>query len=196
MNLDTNNTNHENYDKYTDLELIHLILAVDKNHYKSLLDRYQKPIFAYIFRLLNFNQQETEDCTAQTFINAYIKLTSYQPTKSFSSWLYRIAHNMAVDHIRKYSGKNLNFDPDLYNDIPRAVSSEFDDKLDFILNKLKLDEKNLLILFYVQGLSLIDLSDLFNLLPNTIAARIKRAKDKAKKLITQYYPETQNQPQK
>jgi RNA polymerase sigma-70 factor, ECF subfamily len=177
-------------DNLTDLDLIHLTLAVDKNNYKALLDRYQNPIFAYIFRLLNFNRQEAEDCTAQTFINAYLKLTSYQPDRSFSSWIYKIAHNVAVDHIRKYSGKILNFDPALFSEVPIAVNTEFEDKLDFILNKLKLDEKNLLILFYVQGLSLIDLSDLFNLLPNTIAARIKRAKDKAKKLILQYYPPT------
>jgi RNA polymerase sigma-70 factor, ECF subfamily len=176
-----------NYDKCTDLELIHLTLAVDKNHYKGLLERYQTPIFAYLFRLLNFNRLEAEDVTAQAFVNAYIKLNSYQTNKSFSSWLYRIAHNVAVDHIRKYSGKLVNFDPENHLDIPISQNTEFNDKLDFILNKLKVEEKDLLILFYVQGLSLIDLSDLFNLLPNTIATRIKRAKDKAKKLISQFY---------
>ena len=59
--------------------------------------------------------------------------------------------------------------------------------LDFVLNKLNLEDKNILILFYIEGLSLQELSDIYNLLPNTIAARIKRAKEKAKKLISKHY---------
>ena len=121
------------YHNLSDLQLVQMTLAVDKDHYRGLLDRYQNQIFAYLLRLLNFNRQETEDCVSQAFINAYIKLNSYQPDRSFPSWMYKIAHNVAVDYIRKNSGRHLSFDPSLQTDIPVAQSSEFNDKLDFIL---------------------------------------------------------------
>ena len=182
----------DKYENMTDLQLVQMTLAIDKEYFRGILLRYQNQIFAYLFRLLNFNRHETEDCVSQAFINAYTKLTSYQPERTFSSWIYRVAHNVAIDHIRKNSGKFLTFDPEQHSDIPISQTNEFKDKLDFILSKLSLEDKNILILFYIQGLSQQDLSDLYNLLPNTVAVKIKRAKEKAKKLIAIYYPENTN----
>ena len=73
------------YHDLSDLQLVQMTLAVDKDHYRGLLYSYQNQIFAYLLRLLNFNRQETEDCVSQAFINAYIKLNSYQPDRSFPS---------------------------------------------------------------------------------------------------------------
>ncbi|MBC7472634.1 MAG: sigma-70 family RNA polymerase sigma factor [candidate division SR1 bacterium] len=172
-----------------DFELIVLTLERDKNYYKFIVLRYQNRLYSYLFKLLNFNQEDTKDCLSHTFIKAYYKLNSYQIDRSFSAWIYKIAHNIAVDYIRKHSGKHLSFDQvmDIAISSPYTSISPFSEKLDYILTKLTVDEKNLLILFYQENMSLQELSDIYNLLPNTLAARVKRAKDKAKKLIKQYY---------
>jgi RNA polymerase sigma-70 factor, ECF subfamily len=183
----TINPKYIQYENMSDLDIIDSTLNKNKENYEGIILRYESQLQAYLYRLLNFNYQDAQDCLSQTFVQAYVKLTSYQKERSFSSWIYRIAHNIAIDYIRKYSGKNHTFDPENAINIPARSPDPFISKLDFILNKLRDEDKNLLILFYVQGMSLSELSDIYNLLPNTISARLKRAKENAKKLITQYY---------
>jgi RNA polymerase sigma-70 factor, ECF subfamily len=183
----TINPKYIQYQNLTDIEIIDSTLNKNKENYEGIILRYESQLQAYLYRLLNFNYQDAQDCLSQTFVQAYTKLTSYQKERSFSSWIYRIAHNLAIDHIRKHSGKTNSFDPESISHIPAKSPDPFISKLDFILNKLSSEDKNLLILFYVQGMSLNELSDIYNLLPNTISVRLKRAKEKAKKLITQYY---------
>jgi RNA polymerase sigma-70 factor, ECF subfamily len=190
MNMSIN-PNYQKYESFSDLELVEKILNNNKESFEGIVLRYETRLKSYLFRLLNFNNEDADDCLSQTFVRAYTKLTSYQKERSFSSWLYRIAHNIAVDHIRKNNGKHFTFDTEHFGQFPAKTKDEFTDKLDFILNKLDSQNKDLLILFYVQGLSLNELSDIYNIIPNTIAVRLKRAKEKAKekakKLISQYY---------
>lgn len=181
------NSKYQKYEHLTDLDLVLHTIDLDKEYFEGIILRYETRLQAYLYRLLNFNRLDTQDCLSQTFIQAFVKLTSYQKERSFSSWIYRIAHNIAIDHIRKHSGKHFSADPETFVNIPIKSADPFIEKLDFILDKLNLDDKNILILFYIQEMSLNELSDIYNLLPNTVAVRLKRAKEKAKKLITQYY---------
>jgi RNA polymerase sigma-70 factor (ECF subfamily) len=86
----------------TDGELI--IIAVDGrvDGFEELVRRYQRPITGYIFRMLG-DYDSSMDVTQEVFIKVYNSLTKYSPEFKFSTWLYRIAHNAAIDHMRRNS---------------------------------------------------------------------------------------------
>jgi RNA polymerase sigma-70 factor, ECF subfamily len=84
----------------TDGELI--IKAIDGRHdgFEELVRRYQRPITGYVFRMLG-DYDASLDVTQEVFIKVYNSLHKYSPEYKFSTWLYRIAHNAAVDHLRR-----------------------------------------------------------------------------------------------
>jgi RNA polymerase sigma-70 factor, ECF subfamily len=179
-----------------DKVIITNVIDGKKEDFEILVNRYYRQILSYLNRLLNYNQGDAEDVLQETFMNAYINLVTYNPTLSFSSWLYRISHNLAIDLIRKKS-KSYNIDTNdaiTQNQIHsnETFIKEADEKaeisinierLESILSRLDLDTRTLLTMFYLQGLSLNEISDIFKTSSNTIAARLKRGREKAQKII-------------
>lgn len=86
----------------TDGELI--VSAIDgvADGFEELVRRYQRPITSYIFRMVG-NYESALDVSQEVFIKVYNSLAKYSPEYKFSTWLYRIAHNAAVDHLRRNS---------------------------------------------------------------------------------------------
>jgi RNA polymerase sigma-70 factor, ECF subfamily len=170
----------------TDIEIVKLALAGNKNVYEEIVSRYYNQLAAYLSRLLNYNQQDVDDCLSETFVKTYTHLSLYNQNLKFSSWLYRVAHNQAVDLIRKKS-RLPTFNLDWFQHIPDK--SEYDitnQRLESVLNRLPLKERNILILFHIQELSLEEISDILKLKTNTVAVQLKRARAKAKQLIEKH----------
>src|SRR5215210_5753001 len=86
--------------KLTDGELIVTALGGRSDGFEELVRRYQRPITGYVFRMLG-NYESSLDVTQEVFIKVYNSLTKYSPEYKFSTWLYRIAHNAAIDHMRR-----------------------------------------------------------------------------------------------
>jgi RNA polymerase sigma-70 factor (ECF subfamily) len=88
----------------TDIELAIAAQSGDSTAFGSLYERYIRQIYRY-FSFRTDRRETAEDLTSQTFIKALEYLKSFKPDKgSWSSWLYRIAHNNLVDHLRKTRG--------------------------------------------------------------------------------------------
>jgi RNA polymerase sigma-70 factor, ECF subfamily len=167
----------------TDEEIITLALKGNSEIYGIIVKRYYDKITRYLNNLLNFNKEDVEDCLSETFVKSYTKLSLYNKALKFSSWLYRIAHNQAVDLIRKKS-RIPTFNLDWFTHIPDK--SEYDitnDRLESVLCRLSLKDRNLLTLFHIQELSLEEISDILKLKTNTVAVQLKRARAKAKNLV-------------
>jgi len=88
--------------KLTDGELIINAVNGRADGFEELVRRYQRPITSYVFRMLG-DYDSSLDVTQEVFIKVYNSLTKYSPEYKFSTWLYRIAHNAAVDHMRRNS---------------------------------------------------------------------------------------------
>lgn len=88
--------------QFTDGELIARAINGRAEGFEELVRRYQRPITSYIFRMLG-NYESSLDVAQEVFIKVYNSLTKYSPEYKFSTWLYRIAHNAAVDHLRRNS---------------------------------------------------------------------------------------------
>jgi RNA polymerase sigma-70 factor (ECF subfamily) len=86
-----------------DGELITRALAGREESFEELVRRYQRPIVAYVYRMVG-DYDAALDLTQEVFIKVYGSLERYRPEFKFSTWIYRIAHNAAIDHLRRLGG--------------------------------------------------------------------------------------------
>jgi RNA polymerase sigma-70 factor (ECF subfamily) len=86
--------------------------------FRELVRRYQRPVFSLIYRMVR-DRETAEDLAQETFIKVLNAIDSYRPEHKFSSWIFKIANNAAIDHLRRR-------DPDLLSldGAPDAVSAE------------------------------------------------------------------------
>src|SRR6195256_4397890 len=72
--------------------------------FEELVRRYQRPIAAYVYRMVG-DYDAALDLTQEIFIKVYGSLARYRSEFKFSTWIYKIAHNCAVDHLRRHNGR-------------------------------------------------------------------------------------------
>ena len=72
--------------------------------FEELVRRYQRPISAYVYRMVG-DYDCALDLTQEIFIKIYASLSRYRPEFKFSTWIYKIAHNAAIDHLRRNAGR-------------------------------------------------------------------------------------------
>jgi RNA polymerase sigma factor (sigma-70 family) len=179
-----------------DKQVVKSIISGKEEDFEILVNRYYRQILAYLCRLLNFNQGDAEDVLQQTFANAYANIVTYNSALSFSSWLYRIAHNLAVDLIRKKSKfyivdtndeatqNQIHGNDTIMQDAQDQAESKITkERLESVLRNLDLDTRNLLTMFYLQGLSISEISDILKVTANSVGVKLTRARDKARQVI-------------
>jgi len=86
----------------TDREVVQMVLR-NYDYFECLIARYEERIKRYIIRICSVNPETAEDIAQEVFVKVFYHLNDYNNNFSFSVWIYRIAHNMAVDFIRKNS---------------------------------------------------------------------------------------------
>jgi len=84
----------------TDREIVELI-ASDSSYFTEIVNRYEAPLMRYIKRLGYFDVADVEDVLQDTFLKVYKNLNAYNSDLKFSSWIYRITHNVTIDFLRK-----------------------------------------------------------------------------------------------
>src|SRR5687767_10402948 len=84
----------------TDRDLVATAVSGAEGSFEELVRRYQRPISAYVYRMVG-NYESALDLTQEIFIKVYNSLDRYRTEFKFSTWIYKIAHNAAVDHLRR-----------------------------------------------------------------------------------------------
>jgi len=168
-------------------QLIAGALKGDEDAYRRLLNFYKGRIFSYVYRIVK-NYHDAEDITFNTFVKCFKSLKSFDPTKSFSTWLYTIAHNLAVDFLRK---KKIEYD---YLDERYPASSdlvkEYEnkqklDKIDQALSELAPIDREIVILFHKEEKSYEEIGEILKTPVTTIKTRLHRARLKLRDLLKQ-----------
>src|SRR6266404_457366 len=85
-----------------DGELVQSAIAGRETSFEELVRRYQRPIAAYVYRMVG-DYDAALDLTQEVFIKVYNSLTRYRSEFKFSTWIYKIAHNAAIDHLRRHA---------------------------------------------------------------------------------------------
>jgi len=84
----------------TDQEIVALARAGREDGYRELVRRYERPVFSLIYRMVR-DRELAEDLAQETFVKALNAIESYRPEFKFSSWIFKIANNSAIDQLRR-----------------------------------------------------------------------------------------------
>ena len=183
---------------YKDLSDSDLIaVAGTQEAYKELFSRYQKKLFAYIFHLVG-NRDETEDILQNVFSKTYKNINDFDTSRKFSSWIYRIAHNEAINFLKRrnkrytVSWEDINTSKDK---LDTASNDEMPEEkwehleivreIDKALEKLPKKYQQVLKLRYFQEYSYEDIGRILKKPVNTIGTLINRAKKKLLEVLEQ-----------
>ena len=140
-------------------------------------------------RFLQYNNN-LEDIVQDIFLKAYRNIQSFDTSRKFSSWLYRVAHNEFINEIRKNTRNPFSFlEPDvlaLYPS-PEATVKDYERKeilhmLEVSINSLEQKYREVLILYYDEEFSYKEIADILKIPMATVGVRLQRAKQRLKLL--------------
>jgi RNA polymerase sigma-70 factor (ECF subfamily) len=97
------------YATLTDQQVVQLARDGRERAFRELIGRYQRPVFSLIYRLVR-DRERAEDLAQDTFIKVLNALDRYKPEYKFSSWIFKIAHNTALDQLRRREPDTLSLD--------------------------------------------------------------------------------------
>jgi RNA polymerase sigma-70 factor (ECF subfamily) len=175
----------EFFAKLSDEEIVEKVRLENQEFYRFLMERYQAKLFRYANNLVR-DEHRSRDIVQEAFIKAFVNLNSFNIKKKFSSWLYRITHNEAVNVLKKYQ-KELPMLPDFDFESEEDLEGDFGKKeigvkIEKCLSQLPLIYSEPLALYYIEEKSYEEIGDILKLPQGTVATRISRAKSLMKKI--------------
>ncbi|MGB9892865.1 MAG: RNA polymerase sigma factor [Candidatus Saccharicenans sp.] len=176
----------ENEDK----TLVHLCLKGDKKAFEKLVRKYQQPLANYFSRLVQ-ERELSLDFIQEVFLRAYTALHTYKPKYQFSTWLFRIASNLLIDHWRKkklpliYMDANSEKEEQEPIQIPdpqpgvgeRYEKKELAKMIDRAISQLPETWRELFILRYINDFSYEEIAAIKQLPVGTVKNRVFQAKE-------------------
>lgn len=157
-------------------------MTPNKDHISALWDIITPKLFGYLVNTLR-DKNVAEDILQITWLKAIENLPSFKGQSSaFSSWLFAIARNECKQHWRR-QGQEVPFDPLIHD--RQATDSKGEDKIliDQIMAELSQNDRELIRLRYIAGLSLSDISKILKINPIALRVRMHRALSSAKTIL-------------
>lgn len=171
--------------KNPDEEIVEKVRAGERELYAVIIDRYQNKLLRYVMYLLN-DEHKAVDVVQETFIKAFINLNSFKVSMKFSSWIYRITHNEAMNAISKHKHElPMPDDMDVASDenIEDMISKEeVKEMTTKCLAQIPVLYSEPLALFFLEERSYEEISDILRIPIGTVGTRINRAKVLLKKI--------------
>lgn len=175
-------------------KLIIDVLSGDHQAYAVLINRYQRPIFNAMLRMVR-SREDAADLTQETFLRAYERLEQFRLSARFFPWLYTIGMNMARDHLRKKKiiPDSVPIDgPDaacIQSPESRQQEKTLLDKLDVeklaeLMGSLPVDYREALILRFQQGLDMQEIGAALGLSVSGAKMRVRRGLERLRGLLS------------
>ncbi|MFA5135825.1 MAG: sigma-70 family RNA polymerase sigma factor [Patescibacteria group bacterium] len=172
------------YKKYTDEKLVEHIRKNNKELFREIMRRYEDKLMRYATYLLR-DYHMSKDTVQESFIKAYMNLFGFDISKKFSSWIYRIVHNEAMNVLQKNKNEIPLPDHDFKDDTDIEMEieqKEMKQKITHCLEKLPVIYSEPLALYFLEEKSYEEIGDILRLPQGTVATRINRAKSYMKHL--------------
>ena len=182
----------------TDAELVERALAGSQDAYADLVDRYERPVFTLVLRMVR-DRSLAEDLAQDAFVKAFAKLDRYDRKRKFSSWLFKIAHNTTIDHLRRRGLETVSLDeppPGEEEGPARAVEdeegqspfesaerSDLSRALTRAVGALRSEYRQVIVLRYQAGLEYAEIAEEAGLPLGTVKTYIHRARKELAKLL-------------
>jgi len=185
----------ENVRLVSDAELVSTAIGGGEASFEELVRRYQRPIVSYVYRMLN-DYDNSLDVTQEVFIKVYNSLERYSCDYKFSTWLYRIAHNAAIDHLRRNSMNSQSIETDngdgtyqLQIESPNPTPeqdrerSEWRAEIESVVRELPAAYRDLILLRHSRDLSYDEIAEITDLPLGTVKNRLFRAREMMRGLL-------------
>lgn len=173
----------------TDRELVATAATGIEGSFEELVRRYQRPISSYVYRMVG-DYEAALDLTQEIFIKVYGSLARYRSEFKFSTWLYKIAHNSAVDHLRRNAGRERSLFTGIEGDqyeLPIESSSlspeqeserrERRVEIEMVVRSLPAAYRELIALRHSQDLTYEEIVEVTGLPLGTVKNRLFRARE-------------------
>lgn len=179
----------------TDQEVVIRARQGEETAYKELVRRYERPVFSLVFRMVR-NRELAEDLSQETFIKVLNALDSYRPEYKFSSWVFKIANNAAIDHLRRRELDTLSIEGSPHAETPQMMEAtalqlgergetaleevenkELGGEIERAIAKLRPEYRTCILLRHVEGRAYEEIAEILNLPLGTVKTYIHRARN-------------------
>ncbi len=157
----------------------------DEKAYKELIDNYRVPLFNLIYSMIN-NEEEAEEILQDVFVKFFIKRDTFEGRSKVYTWLYRVAFNKSIDHIRKKEReKKYRIKEYRNSELQEANDENTLNKIIVLeaLEELEEDFRTPLLMIEYENYSYSEISEKLNISVNTIKTRVFRARKKLLKIM-------------
>jgi len=169
--------------------LFQKIAEGDPRAFRQLVDSHSRPLVTYLTRLMK-NQSEAEEVAQEVFVKVWQRAADYRPSFRASTWLHHIAHNLAVDQMRRRRGNDAVNEEQEANPASERPHVLLENKqraqsLQEALDSLPLRQKTAMLLKYEQDFSNPEIASILNLTVDAVESLLARAKRELKSYLTE-----------
>src|SRR5687767_12036052 len=180
----------------TDRELVATAATGAEGSFEELVRRYQRPISSYVYRMVG-DYDLALDLTQEVFIKVYGSLSRYRAEFKFSTWIYKIAHNAAIDHLRRgaarettsYSSEDerpaITIDSRRLTPEQESERNERCSEIETVVHMLPTAYRELIVLRHSNDLSYDEIAEVTGLPLGTVKNRLFRAREAMRDLLVQ-----------
>ena len=176
--------------KKEESHIIKEILNGKTEQYEYFLNRYGQQVFVLVDRIVSC-QEDAEELTQDVFLKAFQQLSSFKAESSFSTWIYRIATNIAISAVRKKRNDVLRLDDSVFanlsdTQVDAALEDESEEQMERLqqaMNQLEADERALITLYYLEEKPLVEVAFILGLTEGNAKVKLHRIRKKLYVLI-------------
>lgn len=185
----------------SDLQLVRRVQAGDVAAFDQLILKYRERLYSIVYNLTS-NREDANDLTQEAFIKAFRSIGKFKGKSSFFTWLYRIAVNTTLTHMRRNRLKRFfsfdNLDEEVSQDeLVEILASrlqtdkptllrELQEKLNEALQTLSLKHRTVIVLHEIEGLSHQEIAEIMHSTEGTVRSRLHYAKQQLQSLLQSY----------
>ena len=185
----------------TDPELVRAALGGSELAFRALVERYQRGVLSLVGRIVG-NREDAEDVAQESFVKAFTRLDTFDSTYKFSNWLFKIAHNTALDALRRRRGAPVPLEPhaDSEDEDPvagladsrapapdeAAAMAEFRRDVEAALGRLRPEYRAVIALRHLEGRAYEDIAEILGLPLGTVKTFLFRARRELAQLLEQH----------
>ena len=176
----------------TDAQLVARALAGSQEAFRDLVLRFERPVYSLIARMVQ-DPATAEDLAQEAFVKAYRSLHTYDASRKLSSWLFKIAHNTTIDHLRRHVPDTVSLeapqdeegrgglaavlsDASVEDHAAAAERRDMARSLERAISRLRPEYREAVVLFYLEGATYQEICDVTGLPLGTVKTNLHRAR--------------------
>jgi len=190
----------------TDQEIVALARGGEEAAYRELVRRYERPLFSLLYRMVR-DRELAEDLAQETLVKALNAIESYRPEYKFSSWIFKIANNAAIDHLRRRALDTLSLEGSPHAETPEAIEAtalqigdrqespleevearELGGEIEAAIAKLRPEYRSCILLRHVEGRAYEEIAEILGLPLGTVKTYIHRARNELRRELAHLRP--------